>query len=243
MLRAAVLFTSTLAFTGCVADSGGEGFVILNNTAVSGDSCALSGDASQAFLAHGQINSSSPNGYLLTPLFESAISATSGMDLQRTILLAGANIELSVVAMTVTHADGSTTNPPLPTLTGTDQKFRVLFSGSLPPGGTANFAFEVLPVSTMHTIMAASGAGSGDSVNAEVTAKVTADGTMGGDRVDSSPFTYPITVCNDCVLVDRGACADFMGTARTGNACNPFQDGPVDCCTDDAGALVCPAGM
>jgi hypothetical protein len=243
MLRAAVLFTSTLAFTGCVADSGGEGFVILNNTAVSGESCALTGDASQAFLAHGQINSSSPNGYLLTPLFESAISATSGMDLQRTILLAGANIELSVVAMTVTHADGSTTNPPLPTLTGTDQKFRVLFSGSLPPGGTANFAFEVLPVSTMHTIMAASGAGSGDSVNAEVTAKVTADGTMGGDRVDSSPFTYPITVCNDCVLVDRGPCADFMGTARTGNACNPFQDGPVDCCTDDAGALVCPAGM
>ena len=48
---------------------------------------------------------------------------------------------------------------------------------------------------------------------------------------------------NDCVIVDQGTCADFMGTARTGNACNPFQDGPVDCCTDDAGALVCPAGM
>jgi hypothetical protein len=226
-----------------VADSGGEGFVILNNTAVSGDSCALTGDASQAFLAHGQINASSPQGYLLTPLFESAITSTGASDLQRTILLSGANIELSVVAMTVTHTDGTTTNPPLPTLSGTDAKFRVLFSGSLPPGGTANFAFEVVPVSAMRTIMAAAGAGPDDSVNAEVTAKVTADGTMGGDRVDSSPFTYPITVCNDCVLVEHGACADFMGTVRTGNACNPFQDGPVDCCTDDTGALVCPAGM
>jgi hypothetical protein len=243
MLRAAALFTSTLAFAGCVADSGGEGFVILNNTAVPADSCSLTGDAGQAFLAHGQINSSSPAGYLLTPLFESAITATADQTLQRTILLSGANVELSVVAMTVTHGDGSVTNPTPPELSGTDAKFRVLFSGSLPPGGTANFAFEVLPVSTMHTIMAAAGAGDGDSVNAEVTAKVTADGTMGGDRVDSSPFTYPITVCNDCVLVNHGACADFMGTARTGNACNPFQDGPIDCCTDDTGALVCPAGM
>ena len=242
MLRAAVLFTSTLAFAGCVADSGGEGFVILNNTAITGDTCTLTGAAGQGFVAHGQINSGSPSGYLLTPLFQSAITAT-GMDLQRTILLSGANVELSVVAMTVTHPDGSITNPTLPALSGTDAKFRVLFSGSLPPGGTANFAFEVLPVSTIHTIMASAAAGADDSVNAEVTAKVTADGTMGGDRVNSAPFTYPITVCNDCVIVDRGACSEFMGEARIGNACNPFQDGPVDCCEDPTAGLVCPAGM
>lgn len=243
MLRAAALFTSTLAFAGCVADSGGEGFVILNNTAVPADSCSLTGDPGQAFIAHGLINSSSTQGYLLTPLLESAITATADQTLQRTIFLSGANVELSVVAMTVTHPDGTTANPTPPTLSGTDQKFRVLFSGSLPPSGSANVAFEVLPVSTMHTIIAAAGAGADDSVNAEVTAKVTADGTMGGDRVDSAPFTYPITVCNDCVLVNHGACADFMGMVRTGNACNPFQDGAVDCCTDDTGGLVCPAGM
>jgi hypothetical protein len=243
MLRAAVLFTSTLAFTGCVADSGGEGFVILNNTAVPADSCTLTGDSSQAFLAHGQIFSGSTAGYLLTPLLQSAISSQTGNDLQRTIMLSGANVELSVVALTITHSDGSVDTPAPPELTGTDAKFRVLFSGSLPPGGSANVAFEVLPVTALHAIMNGAAAGAEDRVNAEVTAKVTADGTLGGDRIDSAPFTYPITVCNDCVVVDQGACADFMGTARTGNACNPFQDGPIDCCTDDTGALVCPAGM
>lgn len=242
MLRAAVLFTSTLAFAGCVADSGGEGFVILNNTAVPSDSCAFTGDPTQAFIAHGQIFSGSPAGYLLTPLFESAITNDTTSELQRTIMFSGANIELTVEALTITHADGSTTNATPPTLEGTEGKFRVLFSGSLPPGGSANVAFEVLPVPTMHTIMQSSGAAAGESVNAEVKALVKPDGTMGGDRVDGAPFTYPITVCNDCVVVDRGACPLSSGTIRTGNACNPFQDGPVDCC-EDGGTLVCPGGM
>src|SRR5689334_19976637 len=104
MLRAAALFTSTLVFAGCAADSGGEGFVILNNTAVPAGSCTLTGDPTQAFLAHGLISSSSTQGYLLTPLFESAITATAGQELQRTIFLSGANTEISVVAMTVTHS-------------------------------------------------------------------------------------------------------------------------------------------
>jgi hypothetical protein len=242
MLRAAAFITSTLAFAGCVADSGGEGFVILNNTAVTGDSCSLTGATGQPFLAHGQINTASPSGYLLTPLLQSAITDDTGNTLQRTIQLSGANIELTVEAITITHADGSITNGTPPALTGTEGKFRVLFSGSLPPNGTANVAFEVVPVQTMRTIIESAGAGSGDSVNAEVKAVVKPDGTMGGDRVDGSPFTYPISVCNDCVIVDRGACP-FMGTVRTGNACNPFQDGPVDCCEDATAGLVCPAGM
>jgi hypothetical protein len=242
MLRAAVLFTSTLAFAGCVADSGGEGFVILNNTAV-GTDCAFTGDTGQAFIAHGQIFSGSPTGYLLTPLFESAITATADNQLQRTIMFSGANVELTVAALTIHHADGSTVSAMPPELTGTDGKFRVLFSGSLPPGGSTNVAFEVLPVSAINTIMQAAGAGSGDSVNAEVKAVVKADGTMGGDRVDAAPFTYPITVCNDCVVVDRGACPLTSMTVRTGNACNPFQDGPVDCCEEAGGGLVCPGGM
>lgn len=242
MLRAAVLMTSTLAFAGCVADSGGEGFVILNNTAVTGDTCTLTGTAGQAFVSHGQIYSGSPAGYLLTPLIQSSITATTGQELQRTIMFEGANVELSVEALTIQHADGSFAMPTPPALDGTTGKFRVLFSGSLPPGGTANVAFEIVPVATMQAIMTAAGAASGDSVSAEVRAVVKPYGTMGGSRVDGSPFTYPVTVCNDCVVVDHGACP-YMGTARPGNACNPFQDGPVDCCEDPSAGLICPATM
>jgi hypothetical protein len=241
MVRAAALIISTLAIAGCEADSGGEGFVILNNTAVTGDMCSLTGVAGQAFISHGQINSGSPVGYVLTPFMQSAITAETGQELQRTIMFSGANVELTVEAITVTHSDGSSTIVPPPTLMGTEGKFQSLFSGSLAPQGTANVAFEVLPVTTMHTIMATAGAGSGDSVNAEVKATVKAFGTMGGSRVDATPFVYPITVCNNCVVNDLGACP-VMGTIRKGNACNPFQDGPVDCCEGGAG-LVCPAGM
>jgi hypothetical protein len=54
-----------------------------------------------------------------------------------------------------------------------------------------------------------------------------------------------VTVCNNtqglCVVVDNGVCP-FTGTPRTGNACNIFQDGVVDCCRDaTTNNLICPA--
>jgi hypothetical protein len=243
MLRAAVLFTSSLAVAGCVADSGGEGFVILNNTAVTGTTCMLTGGMGQPFVSHGQISTSSPSGYLLTPLMQSQVTAMTGQETQRTIQFQGANIELTVEALTIGHSDGTFTRvDPPPALMGTDGKFQSLFSGSLLPGGTANVAFEVIPKPTIAAIVQAAGAASGDSMQAEVKAIVKPYGTMGGSRVDGAPFSYPVTVCNDCVVVDHGACP-FVGTLRTGDPCQPFQDGPVDCCHDANNALVCPALM
>lgn len=240
MLRAAVLITSTLAVTGCVADSGGEGFVIVNNTAVTGTDCALSGIPGQPFVPHGQIFSGSPGGYLLTPLMQSQITATMDQELQRTIMFEGANISLTIEAITVQHPDGSFDRPTAPTLAAADGQFQALFSGSLPPGGTANVSFEVIPVASLAAITAASGGNvQTDHINVEVSALVKPFGTMGGSRVDGGPFKYPVTVCNDCVVNDLGACP-IMGTIRTGNACNPFQDGPVDCC-ESGTSLICPA--
>ena len=242
MLRAAALITSMLAITACVADSGGEGFIIVNNTAVQGTQCLLLGTQGQPFKAHGEISTLSSAGYLFTPLFQSNITATSTQEVQRTLMFNGANVELTVEALTIQHADGTFDKPPVPVLQGTDGKFQALFSGSLTPGGTANAAFEIVPVTTIASIVQASGAAATDHMSAEVKAIIKPFGTMGGDRVDGTPFQYPVTVCNDCVVVNRGACP-VTGTVRTGDPCQPFEDSVVDCCTDASNNLVCPASM
>ena len=73
-------------------------------------------------------------------------------------------------------------------------------------------------------------------------AEVVIRGDINGSTITSAPYLYPITVCNDCVVSNLGACPLPSGVdVRTGNGCNPFQDGVVDCCTDADNRLVCPA--
>lgn len=240
MLRLVTL-TAMLALAAC-ANSGDEGFIVLNNTAVTG-SCSLTGSTSQPFISHGQIYAKSTTGYLLTPLIQSRISAGTGSadvdPTTRTIYLTGANVSLEVKATSIEHADGSFGSANV-TLSGQQAQFSALFSASLPPGGTVNVGFEVIPVQTLRAILTASGAAATDKMNAEVLATVTVLGMMGGDQLSAQPFQFPITVCNNCVVVNNGACP-FTGTVRTGNACNIFQDGIVDCCTDATNNLICPA--
>ena len=236
MLRLTTL-TAVLALTAC-ADTGDEGMIVLNNTAIA-DTCTLMGTASQPFISHGQIYARSPVGYYLTPLVQSRVTMTQSTDIsQRTILLTGANVSLEVKAVSIEHADGSFSTGTASL--GSGAQFSALFSGSLPPAGTANVGFEVIPVPTLRSILTTSGAGTTDKLSAEVLATVTMLGTLGGDKVSASPFQFPISVCTGCVVVDNGACPMMIMSPRNGNACNVFQDGPVDCCHDASNNLVCP---
>lgn len=242
MLRAAALALSTLAFAGCVADSGGEGFTILSNAFVMPGAigCQIPAAATGPFLSHGTISTQSQSGYVFTPVMESNISAVTGEELQRTITLQGANIDLTVAALTVGHTDGTFTKvSPPPTLMGTDGKFQSQFSGSLPPNsGLSGMIFDIVPVTTIAAIKQAAALGAGETLDAEVTATIKPFGEMGGSRVDGKQFQYAVTICSDCVVRDLGACP--ANPTNLGNPCNPLQDGTVDCC-ESAGGLVCPA--
>lgn len=244
MLRLVTL-TAVLALSAC-ANQGDEGFIVLNNTAIAG-SCTLSGDPGQPFLSHGEIFSGSPKGYFLTPLIQSRVTtggAGSGASVDpttRTIFFKGANVTLEVKAVSVERADGSFANPTV-ALSGQQAQFSALFSGSLPPNATTNIGFELIPVQTLRMIQQASGAGATDRMRAEVLATITILGELNGDEVSAQPFTFPVSVCNDCVVVNNGTCP-MAAMPRTGNACNPFQDGVVDCCVDASGFLTCPAPM
>lgn len=220
---------SILAFTvlvGC-ADKGDEGFFILNNTAAPiGGACTFTGDAGQPFVAAGAISHLATQGYFMSPLLESRITAVTGTEAQRTIHLEGANVTAAV-------ANG-----------GMSQSYTVLFSGSLAPnGGTTNVGFELLPVGT---ILALGKAGA----NTEVITTVTPYGTLGGGRIDGEPFQYPVTILSDTGGIVFGAdvmCTEFATGAHTNdvNSCNPFQDGAVDCCRSSAtgNPLVCPGQL
>ncbi len=222
---------------GCLANHGDEGMVVVANTApaVGGTGCTLTGDPMQPSTTHGIITAESPTPYLLTPLVQSRITPIENGDpLQRTILFSGARIDLSVASAS---ANGAAVTITLPS-----NHFKELFSGSLPPLGDANVSFDLIPLDDIQAIATQTSAGSTNSVSVEVVGSVVVFGTLAGDEIDAAPFTYGVTVCTDCVVNDVGSCATFTGTPRTGNPCNPFQDGIVDCC-DGAGGLVCPAVM
>ena len=239
MLRAFAIIA--LTGTGCLAHTGDEGMVVLNNTAITGMTCALMGTSGQAFQTQGMISVFSPSPYVLTPFIQSRITSTGGDDSQRTIELEGARIDLRVAAATVQHPDGTYTSPAI-TLSDASSHFAELFSGNLPPMGTANVGFGLVPTTAIGEIRTMAGAGPTDRLNATVTASVVIYGTMGGNEIDSNPFQYPVTVCNNCIVNNLGACLGLTTTmVRTGNPCNPFQDGVVDCCTDAGGGFVCPA--
>ena len=207
---------STLAFSvlvvGC-ADKGDEGFFILNNTAppIGGTSCTFTGDPTQPFIAAGEISYDSQQGYLFSPLLESRITAVMGQESTRTIHLEGANVTLQL-------ANG-----------GTKQSFTVLFSGSLAPNnGTTNVSFELVPKESITAL-------GNVSQNVEIVASITPYGTLGGGRIDGEPFQYPITIIarGNGIVESVGACSlmTFPMSTATPNACNPYQDGVLTCCT------------
>lgn len=236
MLRLAALMP--LALVACV-ESGDEGLYILNNTAVTETSCSLSGDPEQAMLSHGIIHYLSPSAYVMTPLVQSRIQPVEGIDDQsKTVQLRGADIALTLKAFTVAHTDGTftTTRPEKMYM-----PFSSLFSGAIGPLASVNAFVDTIPPATLRQIAADTNADlNTEAFQAEILATVVIRGAINDDTITSAPYLFPITVCNDCVVVNLGACP-VMTAPRTGNACNPFQDGVVDCCTDASNNLICPA--
>lgn len=238
MLRLAALVP--VVFAACV-DTGDEGMYVLNNTAI-GATCSLSGSPDQPFISHGTIHYSSPVAYLLTPLIQSRIvaSETDTDEAQKTIQLRGADVTLTLKALSIERGDGSIQTTQMDTELG---QFSTLFSGAITPGGSVNVGVDIIPPSVLRSVAQMSGANlETDAFNAEVLASVVIKGDINGSSIEAAPYLYPVSVCNNCVLVNLGACP-LSVQPRTGNACNPFQDGVVDCCVDESNNLICPGPM
>jgi hypothetical protein len=231
---------------GCAANTGDGGMIVLNNSASAADMCSFTADVNEPFKTNGALFLQSPAPYLLTPLIQSKIDPIMGQELQQTIEFRSAHVDLDIPTIS-THVNGTTTTYSFDAselATMHDEgitHFKSLFSGSVGPKGFANVAFDIVPLALLDAIAAKIG-GDGGTLDAQIVANIVVVGDLGGDEVDSDLFVYPVTVCTDCIVNPIGDCSlvPTGATVRTGDPCNPFQDGLVDCCTS-GNTTVCPA--
>lgn len=234
----AVLAVSLCAFAACTSDSGG-GVIIRQNLAPPGDgTCALSPALDAPFIARGTIAMSSPLPYILTPLLQSRITSLMGQESARTVSMRGARVSLTIEGASVddTAMDLDTTGFPVGAA-----KFTSLFSAPVAPnGGLTVGEFDIVPTSFLAAVAAKTG--TAGRVHVQAVAQITVYGDLGGGEIESEPFFYPVTICNDCILNVVAACPlPTAAMVNTGNACQPYQDGVIDCCSNPDGTLVCPA--
>lgn len=243
------LFILLCVVAGCAADEYGS-FVILNNNAPpTSGACEFTADENNAFLTRGQLSIASTSSYLLNPLFASRLKAEMGKELQRTVALHGARVDLVVGPIVTIEGGVSTTididptDPELGKDVGGITKFQSLFSAALPPNGLSAATFDLVPTQVIEAVVARAQPSATRAVHAQVLANVEAFGDLQGTEIVGDPYQYPVTICNDCVVTFLGDCSAIpLGTTgRAGNPCNPFQDGALDCCTGAQGQQVCPS--
>jgi hypothetical protein len=230
------LVLASLAFSliGCIAaDGAGDEAIYISKAVAPNDSCSFDSTEGEQYIGHGLITVFSPEPYLIFPQLKSRIITTVATEQEaKTIQIHGARVTLEFPDEAVGNL-----------VAAENKKFQTLFSAPLAPnsGSITDAMFELIPDGALKSI--AAGKTPGQEFETEVIAKLVVFGDLSGDEVTSQEFQFPVTVCANCVLGNGvgGFPACPMATApRAGNACNPYQDGVVDCCVDAANKLQCP---
>lgn len=224
-----------VALAACVDNDADAGMVILRNVAPA-EGCVASTD-SDVFQSSGKIQVDSPYGYLFTPLIRNDMTTLEGQNpTQRTIFIESIDATVDIfepevftlAELTELETDGLT-------------RFRTPASGSIAPnGGLMTLQAVIVPPELLAAI-APKLTAERDRITLDV--RVQARGTHAGTSVTSNSFRYPVLVCRDCLAAVVGDCdaIDPDATYQQGGACNPLQDGLLDCCTTAEGTLRCPA--
>jgi len=230
-----VAAAAAAALGGCAADNGDSGITVMRSVAPSA-TCTFSASDAELTVAHGALDVALRTSYLVGIQMTSRITALDGQEIQRSVFVSGANVD-------VTFPDSALfTAAELAELKSSGlTHFKTLFSTVIKPnGGVTDVAFEMLPFEL------------GDRLRSKPAfTQVVALGTfrvlgrlgVTGSELESDPFQFPVTLTNGGLVNLKGPCAELTTsfTPRFGNACNPAQDGIVDCCTAADNTLVCPA--
>lgn len=215
----------TLGAVSCAAGSacttqGGQGFFIVQNN-VPTEGCIIPSDVGSSFLSRGAVEVELAGGYLFTPVAQSLFQPSENGNVDHVIFVQGADVSISFPGG---ELDGFT--------------FRQQFSGSIFPGGTTSFGFQILSRGDLDAIAEV---GADDL---EVRAEITMFGTADGEDVEAEPYFYNVNACRGCVAFDLGVACEAIPegtTIRQGGTCDVFQDAVVDCCVDSLDRLLCPA--
>jgi hypothetical protein len=222
---------------GCAASGGDESILVLKAVApptnAIGGMCTFTPSAMEAGLVHGALDVTSGFGYQFTAQVKSRVIADPGQEDARTILLRGANVDL-------TFPDAGALGAQIADLQSKGLlHFMAPISGALPPnGGLADVQFELIPAGVAAALKAMTG-----FTSTVVQATFVLVGDLAGGNESSQAFHYSVTLGKGTLIIDNGLCStvskDFR--PRTGNLCNPGQDFVIDCCESSPTALLCPA--
>ncbi|MEZ4364948.1 MAG: hypothetical protein R2939_01510 [Kofleriaceae bacterium] len=221
---------ATLA-VGCADND--QTLVVLQAQAEDASTCVPAPSEGAAGITFGVVDVRA-DGYVMTPLLKNYADSTGSLEAQRRVLVEGARVSISFADDELFTAAE---------LTQLDEAGLLSFETRQtapvdPDGGLLTLGVRVIPEELLRAIGTKLLPGD-DTV---VLTNTTFFGQMGGGDITSTTFPFPVTACADCLINDLGACPLPAGTTPApGSACVAGQNVPVDCCSDGAGGLVCPA--
>jgi hypothetical protein len=221
------------ALVGC-ADNGDEALLILQNQFPQ-EECIISGDEDSVVQDDGTLDVVGGSGYLFTPLVKNTAVGATGTEAQRRLFIKSARVDISFADVSL-FSDAELQQYEDAGLT----RFEVPLAGSVSPdGGTLALSFDIIQAALTRVLS--------DKIAGDAELLVLADirvrGTLGGSTIESQKFRFAVRVCANCLVTVLGTCELVQEsgiTPFTGNPCNPFQDSPVDCCTEGTQTF-CPA--
>jgi hypothetical protein len=174
--------------------------------------------------------------YFFFPLLENNLPpSTSGAIDPNQIQLSGFQVD-------ITNIPGAGLPAPIQGVldnAGTLAHYQVPWSGGVDAGGGHLSAIvAAFPVGLAQAMAQAGGLSPDPSTIVQLTISAMGS-TNNGQHMTSDPFHFPLHVCSGCLVGNTASCPFPSAPPNPGNDCNPAQDAPVDCCTEN-GALLCP---
>jgi len=243
MLRRSDLLAAVTLSLGLAACGRTPGqFEILNDQVPisSGGGCSVPVDPTtyqgEGTLDLSIVRSDFGSAYFVFPLIENNLPASSNGSLDSNeIQLSGFQVAIAPIGAAPPNSAVQAVFNGGPLL-----QYQIPWSGGISSGGgQLSAAVAAFPIALAQSIVAAAGVGVDPFLTVELTIQALGT-TNSGTHMESDPFHFPVQVCSGCLANNIGPCPLAAAPTNLGNGCNPAQDVPVDCCTEN-GALICPA--
>jgi len=215
-------------------------YIVQNQAPQQGQGCLIPSDQSAEYRGEGILDVSLVDGalgaYFVFPLLKNDLTKSSGDIQLYRIRMSGFDIDVQAHDVLPAGVAKLFADPASQALL----HHREPWSGTVNPGGGVVAATtDAISGDLARKIRDANDWKSTPYLELDAQIRARGDNEALGS-VESDAFLYPIKVCSGCLVAEVIACPYTMPPMYPGNACNPAQDDPVDCCSIAGGSLVCP---
>ena len=227
------MVTSLLFLSGGCQENSASLVIIQNQ--IPGAGCSVESTASTNYRPQGTLDVSwytevgQPAGYYMFPLVQNNLMSTedteNGVVEQNCVTIKETQVDLKLGALG-TYVESNFT------------KYKVPTAVTICPGEMRAVSVMVIPPQVVEIIAPQIREDGMEYVNV----KIRMVGKRGGTTIKSNSMSYPIFICNGCLIKDLGDCNSptIPESPAAGNECNPAQDNRLDCCQSGV-EWICPA--